>query len=167
MRYVYSDDAGSTADDLVGDYVDIDDALVEAVYQAENAYSGPRGCRVTVTVTEYDEETGEETDERSQVVDIEPDHDHLIREAGGDPQCDHDWTSEGEGGCDSNPGVWSTGGTSHSFASHCRVCGLQRTEHTTGSQYNPGDHDTVEYFQPDQWCADCQSATCECVEEEA
>jgi hypothetical protein len=63
----------------------------------------------------------------------------------GDSPDDHDWTAEGEGGCDENPGVWSTGGTSMMFRTHCRACGLRRTEHTTGYQRNPGDHDTVEY----------------------
>lgn len=84
-------------------------------------------------------------------VEIEPDHKSLIREAmrhkqscGDDPD-DHDWTSEGEGGCTENPGVWSTGGTSMVFSSHCRNCGLHRTEYHTGSQKNPGEHDTVEY----------------------
>lgn len=98
----------------------------------------------------------------STTVTIEPDHDSLIKAAGGDTDCDHDWTSEGEGGCTENPGVWSTGGTSMVFKSHCRTCGLRKTEHHTGSQRNPGEHDTVEYEQPDSWCEDCQSEECTC-----
>lgn len=84
-------------------------------------------------------------------VEIEPDHAAKIKEATGhaeicgtDPD-DHDWTSEGEGGLDENPGVWATGGTSIRFESHCRACGLHRTEYVTGSQRNPDDHDTTEY----------------------
>ena len=84
-------------------------------------------------------------------VEIEPDHDGKIKEAarhadicGTDPD-DHDWTSDGEGGSTENPGVWSHGGTTMSFASHCRKCGLHRLEKTPGSQRNPGGHDTVEY----------------------
>lgn len=89
-------------------------------------------------------------EERSVTVEIEPCHEHLIKEAAGTAGCgtspdDHDWTSEGEGGCSENPGVWSTGGTSMRFATHCRVCGLKRVQCTTGSQRNPGEHDTVEY----------------------
>ena len=96
----------------------------------------------------------------------EPDHDALIRAAGGDTECDHDWTSEGEGGCTENPGVWSTGGTSMTFGAHCRKCGLHRVESTTGSQYNPGEHDTVEYEQPPTSCAECESETCTCAEDD-
>ena len=93
----------------------------------------------------------EEIDDGTVTVEIEPDHRALILEAGPwEESCgldpgDHEWTTDGEGGCDSNPGVWSTGGTSMKFSSRCRACGLHRTEHHTGSQRNPGAHDTVEY----------------------
>lgn len=134
---------------------------------------GNEGASVSVWVTEEDED-GEETDRRGITVEIEPDHSHLIREAtgrddrscGNDPD-DHDWTSEGEGGCTENPGVWSTGGTSMSFASHCRTCGLHRKEMTCGSQRNPGDHDTTKYTFPDSWCEECQSEECACELAEA
>lgn len=96
---------------------------------------------------------GEEITEDVDVV-IEPNHDSLIRDSlsqhelesicGTDPD-DHDWTSEGDGGLKENPGVWSTGGTSIIFHSHCRKCGLHRVLNTTGSQKNPGEHDTVTY----------------------
>lgn len=69
-----------------------------------------------------------------------------------EPPClesDHDWTSEGEGGLDENPGVWSLGGTAMCFISHCRNCGLKKTEVHYGSQRNPGQCDTVEYSEPD------------------
>lgn len=83
------------------------------------------------------------------------DHGDAIEEAMGDAGCgldpdDHDWTSEGEGGLDNNPGVWSTGGTSFVFKSHCRVCGLHRTETKVGSQRNPGEGDSVEYRALDE-----------------
>jgi len=122
---------------------------------------GDDGARIDAWYIISDED-GDELDRGSVTVEIEPDHDALISAAGGDTECDHDWTSEGEGGCDQNPGVWSTGGTSMTFCSHCRLCGLHRTEHTTGSQRNPGEHDTVEYHQPDNWCAECQSEECSC-----
>jgi len=88
-------------------------------------------------------------DDGSETIDIEPNHKALIRAAGGDPDCEHDWTSEGEGGCTENPGVWSTGGTTLVYASHCRKCGLHREEVDPGSQRNPGQHPTVKYYQPE------------------
>ena len=122
---------------------------------------GDDGAAVSVRWSLADED-GDEVDSGWETVEIEPDHDALIRDASGNPDCDHDWTPENEGGCDENPGVWSTGGTSMSFATHCRKCGLHRIERTTGSQRNPGEHDTVEYSQPDSWCAECGSEVCEC-----
>ena len=97
----------------------------------------------------------EEIDDGTVTVEIEPDHEWLITEAarlldnssdscGNDPY-DHKWTTDG----DDNP-AWSTGGTSMVLHSHCsrKKCGLHRTEHHTGSQRNPGEHDTVEYEFP-------------------
>jgi len=101
---------------------------------------------------------GTQIDEGECIVEVEPDHAVLIAIAVaspwgvrrpddwcGDEPDDHDWTSAGEGGCDDNPGVWSTGGTSMEFSDHCSRCGLRRTMKHTGSQYNPGESDTVEY----------------------
>ena len=76
-----------------------------------------------------------------------------------EPECPeaaaHDWTSEFEGGCRENPGVWSTGGTSMLFVCRCRHCGMERREKTTGSQHNPGECDTTTYSEPDpEWVAE-------------
>ncbi len=108
---------------------------------------------------------GDDVDKGKIDVEIEPDHDALIREAGGDPDCDHDWTSEGEGGLEENPGVWSVGGTALVFHYHCRKCGLHQCHHFLGSQRNPGEHDTYEYTQPERWCAKCQHEECQCDQE--
>ena len=124
---------------------------------------GDEGASIRAYWTLTDED-GNEVADGAVIVEVEPDHDALIEAAGGDTSCEHDWTSEGEGGCTENPGVWSTGGTSMSFAAHCRKCGLHRNEHTTGCQRNPGEHDTVHYEQPDNWCADCQREECTCEE---
>lgn len=83
-----------------------------------------------------------------------------------EPECpdhdSHDWTSEHEGGCSDNPGVWSTGGTSMCFVSHCKNCGMRREEKTTGSQRNPGECDTTTYGEPDaEWLAEYGYATAE------
>jgi hypothetical protein len=65
---------------------------------------------------------------------------------------EHEWTSEFEGGCTENPGVWSTGGTSMVFSARCKHCGMERVEKTTGSQCNPGECDTTTYSEPDpEW----------------
>ena len=109
---------------------------------------GSDGAAVTVYWGLLDDD-GEEIDSDSEVVMVDPDHDALIRAAGGDTSCDHDWSAEGEGGCSENPGVWATGGTSMVFRSHCTRCGLIRIERSTGSQRNRGEHDTVEYQLPD------------------
>lgn len=164
--YTYSDEYGYEepfeADDM-------HEACEIAEDMARGGEWGDEGASVSVWVTEKDED-GDVTDQRSITVEIEPDHEALIHHATsaarerscGDSPDDHDWTREGEGGCDSNPGVWSTGGTSMLFCSHCRTCGLHRKTSTCGSQRNPGDHDTTEYEMPSQWCEDCQSDECEC-----
>lgn len=94
---------------------------------------------------------------------------------GGDGQCDcveaepectayahHVWTPEGTGGCDTNPGVWSLGGTTYRYAHRCRLCGCGRSEVERGTQRNPGECDTVRYspgaYRPDE-DADRQVAT--------
>ncbi len=96
-------------------------------------------------------------------IEVEPDHAALVREAGGDPDCDHDWTSSVavEGGCAENPGVWSVGGTAMVFREHCRLCGLRRRKHYVSSHRSPGEIATVEYTQPDHWCAECQREECQ------
>lgn len=128
---------------------------------------GDDGAAIGISWTlEFD---GDEIDNDYYTVDIEPNHSVLIanacgrdsRSCGDDPD-DHDWTAEGEGGCTENPGVWSTGGTSMSFATHCRKCGLHRNEYSTGSQKNPGEHDTIDYEMPDTWCEECEDEKCRC-----
>jgi len=109
---------------------------------------GNDGASVNVWWTLTDED-GEEVDTGSHTVEIAPDHDALINAAGGDVDCDHEWSSEGEGGCSENPGVWSVGGTAMAFSSHCIHCGLQRKTRSCGSQRNPGERDTVEYSMPE------------------
>ena len=89
-------------------------------------------------------------DEGYATVEIEPDHDALMKEVADNPYCNHDFTREGEHGLKENPGVWSTGGTSMKFCSHCIYCGLHKTEYSCGSQRNPGEHDSVEYRQLDK-----------------
>jgi hypothetical protein len=138
-----------------------EEAIAEATELVRDGDWGDQGARVSVQL-EQQRADGSVYDEHEFHVEIDPDHDLLIRAAGGNPDCDHHWTSEGEGGCDSNPGVWSCGGTTMKFASHCRHCGLHKVEVHHGSQRNPDDHDTVTYTQPEQWCGECESQDCGC-----
>lgn len=115
---------------------------------------GDDGASVRVRWSLYDED-GDKVDDGLCEVVVEPSHSVLISRAcrgheycGDDPD-DHDWTSEGEGGCDQNPGVWSRGGTTMIFRSRCRRCGLMRREVVYGPHRNPGQVDTVEYEMAD------------------
>ncbi len=94
------------------------------------------------------EDADYDTRDYARTVEIEPDHGRLIA-AGGDTDCEHDWTSDGEGGLAENPGVWSCGGTTMTFAAHCRRCGLHRVKTCYGAQRNPGQPDKREYRQMD------------------
>lgn len=147
-----SDGDGTVYCEADDDAEAIDDARSEAVDWPGGGDWGPDGVRVEVryTVSRIDADSGEWTEIHSGdvSVDVEPDHEALIRAAGGDTECDHDWSSEGEGGCDENPGVWSRGGTTIATTEHCTLCGLVRTEVSRGSQRNPGESDTTEYYQP-------------------
>lgn len=125
-------------------------ALEIAADIARDGSWGDEGAMITVCVAELDEQGAVVTADGIDVA-IPPNHEALIRQAAGgadicglDPD-HHDWTSKGEGGCDQNPGVWSHGGTSLTFASHCRRCGLHRVEHRPGCVRDPGEHDTVRY----------------------
>jgi hypothetical protein len=77
---------------------------------------------------------------------------------GGDGECDdmpcepdctdpdgHEWTREGCGGCSTNPGVWSLGGTVWEFRQRCRRCGLIEVVTEYGWQRNPGQCDKVRF----------------------
>ena len=64
---------------------------------------------------------GELLAEGQETVDIPPDEEALMKKAGADPDCNHKFTKEGEGGCRENPGVWSEGGTRMMFRSLGRL----------------------------------------------
>ncbi len=131
----------------------MDEAKDRAEEWLENGEWGDDGAAPSANVGELDAD-GNVVYQESVSVDIEPNHavliSNLVGQFGLDDICgtdpdDHDWTAEGEGGLDENPGVWSSGGTTITTQAHCRKCGLHRTVKTTGSQRNPGEHDTVEY----------------------
>jgi hypothetical protein len=113
------------------------------------------------------EEGDDPIDTGSMEVAIEPDHRALIRRAGGDPDCDHEWVSTAriDGGLRENPGVFSAGGTTMILSDHCRLCGLRRTRTHLGRQRNPGEADTVRYQQPGSWCPSCEAEHEPCAED--
>ena len=79
-----------------------------------------------------------------------------------EPECtdglSHAWTRDGVGGCESNPGVWSIGGTSMQFDVRCRYCGTTRTTIRVGSQRNPYECDSVRYEDGERNEADIADA---------
>jgi hypothetical protein len=116
--------------------VDDLDAAIEVAEEraqewAEEGDWGDDGAKVTVHCQLFaaasDPDLDDPTWEDQLEVDIEPNHHNLILAAGGDPDCDHEWTADGEGGIDENPGVWSGDGTGIVTRRHCRLCGLRRT----------------------------------------
>jgi len=140
MKYTFKDDNGSQ------ETLELD-SIEEAEEYAENwvlsGSWGEQGCIVDVDI--YDEDGDHLT---CVSVEIEPDHESLIREATGGEGCgvspdDHKWTREGCGGCNENPGVWSLGGTRMSYLSRCTECGLRREIIDPGNQRNPDE--TIKY----------------------
>lgn len=119
------------------------DSLEEAMDEARDwATDGDYDERVMVEVWVRGlDDDGEETDEYdSDEVMAGPAPEPPDTECG-DDDSDHNWTRPQElvGGCDSNPGVWATGGTSMEFHEVCAKCGLYRRTYSAGSQRNPGE----------------------------
>ena len=104
-------------------------------------------CLIHVRVAELDAD-GDETGE-VEWVDVECGDDPEPPECTEDA---HEWCSPHEvvGGLDSNPGVWSQGGTTIVTRVVCRHCGCYKREVSYGSQRNPGQCDTVEYLPADE-----------------
>lgn len=145
-RLEMRDDGGSTETREI----EADSAAAAVAQIAEETEDwvrdGEWGADGAVVIVRWELYEGDvEVADGSDNVEIEPDHDSLIRAAGGDPGCAHEWSDEGEGGCDENPGVFGLGGTAIAINMHCTRCGIHRSERKTGVQRNPGEHDTVEY----------------------
>jgi hypothetical protein len=113
------------------------ECVIEEVESGDYGQDEAGGARVLVCVSLLEGE--EVVYEKDHYIDIEPDHDKLIQEAGGDPDCEHEWEES----------VHSFGGTAFGSIAQCTRCGLIREEYVTGSQFNPGEHDVVRYFMPE------------------
>ena len=146
-----------------------DDAAIEAARftACEWVRDGdwdPSGALVTVDYEVWSgglDESGHMIDQGSVEVEVEANHESLIRDAASAAlysdqiyqilDCEHEWSRDGEGGCSENPGVFSTGGTTIVTSEHCVNCGLHRTWTRHGSQRNPGESDTVKYrYEPNE-----------------
>lgn len=110
--------------------------------------------REVITTVTTDED-GDETETRefgvSQTIYVE------VGEVESEPACaasdEHDWCQPHSvvGGLDSNPGVWSGGGTALDTREVCSCCGMYRDTHHAGSQRNPGeDAETTTYLPADR-----------------
>lgn len=126
------------------------DSLAEALETAADLWkdgSWDGKSIVTVRVTELDAD-GDDTD-NADSIDVEVGDDPEA------PECtdgQHDWQSPYPvvGGIDSNPGVWSKGGTTMVYKTCCAKCGVYRVETHYGSQRNHGQCDQVEFVEADE-----------------
>jgi hypothetical protein len=134
----------------------IEDALAEAEIRCRDWISGGDwgSDGAAITIDGWVEVSDGEDEDRADVSwSRDADEDLLIHAALGYyseyARCDHDWTSDHDlvGGLDSNPGVWSLGGTAMSFTTACRSCGLRRHEHRSGPQRNPGEAEVSITFE--------------------
>jgi hypothetical protein len=130
----YGVDGDWTALDDAGSMADAMDAAKEIVSGFSLHNEAPNGCSYDVEVRPREWADGP-TD--SATIDILPDEPDCTK---GD-DAEHDWEGDGLAG--------SNGGTSRTYSSHCRKCGMSKTEYDPGSQRNPGDSATVEYGEPD------------------
>lgn len=126
----------------------IDEAceLAESSWQGGDWGEGKAIIEVCVTeIDDCDDEAGE-----VKYVSVEVGEDPDMPDCNSDDG--HDWQSPLEcvGGIDSNPGVWSIGGTAMVFRTCCSRCGLYRQETAYGAQRNPGQCDQVEYPPADE-----------------
>lgn len=141
-KYRVSDDG---ADETIEAESMADALETAAEYWQEGSWDSK--CLISVRVAELDED-GKETGEVDW-VEVECGEDPEAPECTAD---EHDWCSPHEvvGGLDSNPGVWSTGGTTIVTREVCPHCGCYRRTTSYGSQRNPGQCDTVEYLDADE-----------------
>lgn len=145
ITYTYHEDGGHSEEIIDAGSMEEAEAVAEDLLR--DGDWGPEGGEVSARVIATDQD-GHEVDRRSVTVTLEPNEHELIERAGGDPDCTHHWTSEGEGGCDENPGVWGIGGAAVLIREHCSVCGIIR-ETVTGDVDTPS-RNSVTYRLPEE-----------------
>lgn len=149
MKYwEFRDDGGIFENAIKAEDLEAAKELAEEI--TKNGSWDTKGS-VIVRIREVDElgHSIEEGEEDSIEVDVGDDPEP--------PACvegkEHEWVSPHEvvGGLDSNPGVWSTGGTGITTREVCGRCGVYRVMRHTGSQRNPGEaSEIVEYEDADE-----------------
>lgn len=122
-----------------------DDVIREAESECEDWISGCAGAiGGALTLVKYvcDTPRWPNIVEGNIEVEVPPDEKALalMREAGLEVSCDHEWV---ETGCK------FLGGTTMSYKHTCDQCGAVRRTIRHGSQRNPGEHDTVQFFASD------------------
>ena len=154
LKYQYSEDSYT---EWVDESISADTITAEIKSMCENGSYGDEGGWVNAGYHVYEDNNSTDEEEYTYIayypvpVWIVPNHDALIAAAGGNSECEHEWSSEGEGGCDENPGVFGIGGAAISIREHCVKCGLRRCSITGDTNpINAGNRDKVEYAAPDE-----------------
>lgn len=138
-----------------------DDGEAEAAYDslspeaAARAYVergewGDESCQIHVVTYRRG------VDGSGNVIRVDED-DHFVQYRGPEPDCSddeaHDWANPHElvGGCEENPGVWSSGGGVEMHAV-CLTCGLRRITDTWGTDPYTGAQgiETIRYEEPEE-----------------
>jgi hypothetical protein len=144
MRHEDSETICSIWDDFAP--ADIRAKCEEWIEQGDWHNEDGDGCEVSVDWVVTDED-GEEADSGTVTVQIEHNERVKVKQAGGSPDCDHDWERDERVGCRENPGVMGHGGTKVSVTDICSECGIKRSTMHNGSQRNPGQPETeVSYY---------------------
>ena len=89
--FVYHEDGGHQ--ETIEGVTTMAEALEEAAEMCREGEWGDEGALISVWVEEVDED-GKQIDREDIEVSIEPDHEEMIRRAGGDTDCEHEWNSE-------------------------------------------------------------------------
>jgi hypothetical protein len=119
------EDGGREIAEILAHASEVEEMAAEATREWLSGGSWPaEGCEVSgsyrVMRGKVEVATGDVT------VQIEPDEDELMREAGLDPDCDHEWIPSG--GCAENPGVYGSGHGRCGKIETCSRCGATRDE---------------------------------------
>jgi len=146
MKFRMLIDGGMGGEETI-EAANMKEAIEEAIDWAKEGDWPDEGCTVDVTVKRLDDD-GEPVEEETVEVEIPPNEPAMIRAAGGDPDCEHEWIADVdiEGGIEENPGVFGIDGGRYVILAHCRKCGVKRRE-VTAPPSGPGRRE-ISYEPP-------------------